>query len=98
MKTKSPRQRKSILQRLLSTPEGKRLYAQEVAMIQIATMVWQIMESQSMTEGQFARRIRRKKAWLLAVFEGECDISIAELSDILCRFNLALELGGKPIQ
>ena len=51
------------LERLTSTPKGKRLLEQERLILQVTEFIVQLMQEQNVTRTELARRLGKSKGW-----------------------------------
>ena len=52
------------LERLTSTPKGKRLLEQERLILQVTEFIVQLMQEQNVTRTELARRLGKSKGWI----------------------------------
>ncbi len=79
------------LDRLTSTPEGKRLLDQERLIMQATERIVELMQEQSVTRTELAKRLGRSKGWISQLLAGEANFTLRTLADVFGA------LGQRPV-
>jgi transcriptional regulator with XRE-family HTH domain len=79
------------LERLMSTPEGKRLLEQERLILQATERIVELMQEQHVTRTQLAKRLGRSKGWISQLLAGEANFTLRTLADVFGA------LGQRPV-
>jgi transcriptional regulator with XRE-family HTH domain len=70
------------LERLTTTPEGKRLLAQERLILDVTEFIIGLMQEQDVTRAELAKRLGRSKGWISQLLAGEANFTLRTLADV----------------
>jgi transcriptional regulator with XRE-family HTH domain len=72
----------TAIERFESTPEGKRLLAQERLILQATERILELMQQQNVTRTELARRLGKSKSWISQLLAGEANFTLRTLADV----------------
>jgi len=70
------------IERLESTPEGKRLMQQERLILEVTEFIIGLMQEQNVTRMELAKRLGRTKGWISRLLAGEANFTLRTLADV----------------
>lgn len=88
---------KTLIERLIRTPEEKRLFLQERAIIEVTQLICILMEEEGVSKAELAKRLNTSKANVTQILDGRRNMTIRTVSDILFHLGHALEFGAKNL-
>lgn len=77
------------------TPEDKRLFAQEQAILEVTELVCKLMEEQGVSKDELAKRMRTTKGKIIKLLDGRLNPTLLEISDLLFHLNHRFRLKEK---
>lgn len=87
----------NLSDRITRTPEGMRLFLQERAIMEVTELISHLMEEQGMTKTDLARQLDTSKANITQMLDGQRNMTIRTISDVLFCLGSALQVSGTTI-
>ena len=72
---------------ITETPEDKRLFEQERAILEVTELICQLMEEQGISKTKLARKMGTSKANITQMLDGRRNMTIRTISDLLFHLN-----------
>ncbi len=83
---------KSSSEKLVSTPEGRRLLEQELLIGYATDLVAQLLEQRRVSRAELARRIGKSKAFVTQILQGRRNMTLRTLADLAWALGSRVEL------
>lgn len=77
------------------TPEDKRLFAQEQAILEVTELACKLMGEQGISDAGLAKKMGISKRRIVNMLDGRRNMTIREVSDLLFHLNHRFELKEK---
>jgi transcriptional regulator with XRE-family HTH domain len=75
-----------------ATREGKRLYEQERAILEVTELISKLMERQNVSKSELARRLGKSKAYVTQLLGGRTNMTLRTISDVLFVLDSSLRV------
>ena len=85
---------KTWIDTITETPEDKRLFEQERAILEVLELVCLLMSEQGISQAVLAQRMKMSSVEIEWILNGERDMGIRTISDLLFHLNHRFELKG----
>lgn len=79
-------------------PDGRRLLAQEMLLMDAQELVVELMEKAGMNRGQLARALRKSNGFVTQLLSGERNMTLRTLADLACATGHRVELRATSIE
>ena len=73
---------RTLVDQVTETDEGKRLYEQERAILDVTELICEIMEEEEVSRSELARRLHRSKGYVTQLLDGRANMTIRTISDV----------------
>lgn len=84
----------TLIERLTSTPEDRRLFEQERVIFEVTEMISKLMEEQTVSKAELARRLNTSKANITQMLDGRRNMTLRTLVDVM--FSLSSTVSVAP--
>ena len=74
--------RETLIERITKTEEGKRLYEQERAILDVTELICELMEQEGVSRSKLARRLGKSKSYVTRLLAGNANMTVRTLSDV----------------
>lgn len=85
------------VQNLLESNEGFRLYQQESTILNVTEMICELMEQKCVTRAELAVQLEKSKGRVSQLLNGEANLTLRTLSDVLLALDHSLAVCAIPI-
>lgn len=80
----------TFVEKVTATREGKRLYEQERAILEVTELICKLMERRNVSKSELARRIGKSKAYVTQLLDGRTNMTLRTISDVLFALDSSL--------
>jgi antitoxin component HigA of HigAB toxin-antitoxin module len=87
----------TLIERLTSTPEDKRLFEQERVIFEVTELISKLMEEQNVSKADLARMLRTSKANVTQMLDGRRNMTLRSIVDVTFHLNASLCIGAKSL-
>ena len=88
----------SLVERLVSTENGKRRFLQERAIRKATDLIEQLLEERGMGRADLASAMGRTRSWVTQLLDGDKNNTVRTIADVLAVLDLELDFGAKPFE
>lgn len=74
---------RTLFEELGSDETDRRLLAQEAAILEVTELICQLMEEQSVSRAELARRLGKSRAYVTQMLDGSTNLTIRTIADVL---------------
>ena len=82
----------TFVEKVTATREGKRLYEQERAILEVTELICKLMERQNVSKSELARRLGKSKAYVTQLLDGRANMTLRTISDVLFALDSSLRV------
>jgi antitoxin component HigA of HigAB toxin-antitoxin module len=87
----------TLIQRLTSTPEGKKLFEEERVILEVTEMICTLMEEQGVSKAELARRLETSKANITQMLDGRRNMTIRSIVDVVFALGASLSIAPRSL-
>jgi antitoxin component HigA of HigAB toxin-antitoxin module len=87
----------SLIERLTSTPEDKRLFEQERVIFDVTELISKLMEEQGVTKAELARRLNTSKANITQMLDGRRNMTLRSITDAMFHLDASLNISTRSL-
>lgn len=84
----------TLIDVLTQTPEDKRLFAQEEAILDFTELVCEIMNRDGVSRSELASRLGKSKGYVSQLLAGESNMTIRTMSDLMHALGFTLRFNA----
>jgi transcriptional regulator with XRE-family HTH domain len=74
----------TVVERLIQTREGERLFRQEQVILDVTELICRVMDEDGVSRSQLAKRLGKSKGYVSQLLDGEHNMTIRTISDVFC--------------
>jgi transcriptional regulator with XRE-family HTH domain len=82
----------TFVEKVTASRQGKRLYEQERAILEVTELICKLMERQNVSKSELARRIGKSKAYITQLLDGRTNMTLRTISDVLFALDSSLRV------
>jgi transcriptional regulator with XRE-family HTH domain len=86
----------TLTEQLTNTPEGRRLYQQEHAIQQVTDRICELMNNDTVTRSELARRLGKTKGYITQMLDGRTNMTIRTLADVMTALEYSIRVEAEP--
>lgn len=87
----------TILEQMTSTPEGMKEFLYEQAKLEIAEMVWVIMDKKGISKKDLSDKMGCSKSYVAQILNGDANFTIKKISELLHALGHSLHFEAGPV-
>jgi antitoxin component HigA of HigAB toxin-antitoxin module len=87
----------TLIERLTSTPEEKRLFEQERVIFEVTELISKLMEEQNVSKADLARLLKTSKANITQMLDGRRNMTLRSIVDVTFHLNASLCIGARAL-
>ena len=80
----------TLIERLTSTPDDKRLFEQERVIFEVTELISTLMEEHGVSKADLARKMKTSKANITQMLDGRRNMTLRTLVDVVFQFDASL--------
>lgn len=84
----------TLIDALTQTPDDKRLFAQEEAILDFTELVCELMEREGVSRSELASRLGKSKGYVSQLLAGEANMTIRTMSDLMHVLGFSLRFSA----
>ena len=88
---------RTMVEDYTSTREGMTLYQQERTILETTVLIRGLLKAEGMTKAELANRLGKSKAYVTQLLNGNANMTLRTISDILLALGKSLHLSAGPI-
>jgi len=77
----------TVVERLIQTREGERLFRQEQVILDVTELICRVMHEDGVSRVQLAKRLGKSKGFVSQLLDGEHNMTIRTISDVFLALN-----------
>lgn len=82
---------------LTGTPEGMRLYHRERIILEMTELICALMDERGVNRSELARRLGKTKGYVTQLLDGETNMTLRTVSDVLWALDSSLRASAGPL-
>jgi len=84
----------TLIETLTRTEEGRRLFQQERAILEVTELICEIMEDDGVSRSELAKRLKKSKGYITQLLDGEANMTIRTISDVFVALGRTIHFQG----
>lgn len=89
---------KTQYERLIKSPEFRRLYAIEGLVTEAGELIARLMQKQRVTKAELARRLGKSRAYITQMLSGSKNLTLRTLAEVVYALGAEVKLEATPLQ
>lgn len=89
---------RSELEQFVSEKKRMRLYQQEYLIMQVTERICELMEHNSVSRSDLARKLGTTKGYITQLLDGRANMTLRKLADVCMALGMAAELQTRELQ
>lgn len=89
---------KSFLEDFVRSPKRLRVFEQERAISEITALIRHLMEEQSISNAELARKLGKTKGWVTQLLDGERNKTVRTVADVFAVLGRSVRFRHTPIE
>jgi transcriptional regulator with XRE-family HTH domain len=85
----------TLTEKVTRTADGKRLFEQECAIMEITELICAMMEQEGVSRSELAKRIGKTKGYVSQLLDGSANMTVRTISDILGALGRKVHFSGE---
>jgi transcriptional regulator with XRE-family HTH domain len=88
---------RTFVEKVTATREGKRVFEQERAILDVTELISKLMARQNVSRAELARRLGKSKAYVTQLLDGRTNITLRTISDVLFAPDSSLRVRAESL-
>ena len=86
----------TLIQSITKTTEGKRLYEQERAILEVTELICEIMGATGISRSELAKKLGKTKGYITQLLDGDTNMTVRTISDVFTALGKELHFSTEP--
>ena len=88
---------KTYFDKMTESPEAKRIYQQERAILAATELIWQTMQEQGISKAQLAKRLGKSRAYVTQLLDGRANMTLRTVVDVFFALGKSVDVCCRPV-
>jgi len=87
----------TFVDKLTATPEGKRGFLQECAILEVTELICALMDQKNVSRAELAKRLSKSKGYITQLLDGRTNMTVRTISDVLWALDCSAQVSARPL-